>query len=191
MSTRRPYFQPIHRAARLIREGGVVAYPTEGVFGLGCMPDDVVAVARILKIKRRDPEMGLLLIAASAEQLDEWIDVEDAASRLASSAERPVTWIVPASDRVPYWITGRHSGVGVRITSHPVAAALCDAAGSAIVSTSANLAGQRPARNRWILRRRFHDLVDFIVPGRCGPAAGPSEIRVLDSDEIIRQAGQA
>lgn len=179
----------LRRAGRIVRGGGVVAYPTEGVYGLGCLPENLQGVARILRIKQRSPAMGLLLIAASADQLEEWIDVRDAADRLASSPERPVTWIVPASPRVPWWITGEHEGVGVRITGNPVAAALCRAAGSALVSTSANLAGRAPARNRWVLCRRFHKRVDCIVPGRCGPATGPSEIRVLGTGEVIRPSG--
>jgi len=180
--------EPIRRAGRILRDGGVVAYPTEGVFGLGSIPDDAEAAVRLLRIKRRDPAMGLVLIAAWAEQLDEYADLGDDAGKLTSSATRPVTWIVPARADTPYWITGDHEGVAVRITAHPIAAALCAAADSALISTSANLAGHPPARNQWVLRRRFHGLVDYIVPGHCGPAAGPSEIRVLETGDVIRAA---
>jgi L-threonylcarbamoyladenylate synthase len=183
-----PPYEPVRRAGRIVRSGGIVAYPTEGVFGLGCLPDDMAAVARILRIKRRDPDMGLLLIASCIEQLAPWVDLPCPAPALESSVDRPVTWIVPASTAVPYWIRGKQSGVGVRITAHEIAAALCDAAGSALVSTSANFSGQPATRNRYVLRRRFRDLVDCIVPGDCGPAAGPSEIRVLGSKRIVRAA---
>jgi L-threonylcarbamoyladenylate synthase len=131
---------PIHRAGRILRSGGVVAYPTEGVFGLGCIPDYADAVIRILSIKKRDPALGLVLIASDIEQLEDWVDLPKATT-LKSSPERPVTWIVPAWRNVPYWITGEHPGLAVRITTHPVAAALCEAADSALVSTSANVAG--------------------------------------------------
>lgn len=141
---------------------------------------------RILEIKDRDPAQGLILIASRVEQLEEWIDLDDAASRLTSSSEHPITWIVPAADWVPFRIRGAHTGIAVRITTHAVAAALCDAADSALVSTSANVAGQPPARNRYVLRRHFGTLVDFIVPGDCGPAAGPSEIRDLVTGKTIR-----
>lgn len=179
---------PLRVAGRILREGGVVAYPTEGVFGLGCRPDDAEAVARILDIKRRDAGEGLLLIAADTAQLEGWADLPPGAPDLRSAAEAPVTWIVPATDAVPSWIRGRHSGLGVRVTSHPVAKALCEAAGLPLVSTSANRAGQPPARNALVLRRRFGSLVDFVVPGRCGPARGPSEIRDLESGRTIRPA---
>ncbi len=180
------YSQVIEKAARILRSGGVIAYPTEGVFGLGCLPDDFEAVSRVLAIKRRDPALGLVLIATDIAQLEDWIDLPAKAPALESSIDRPVTWVVPASDEVPYWIRGEHTGLAVRITTHPVAAALCDAADSALVSTSANLHGRPPARNRFVLRRRFRALVDFIVPGECGPATGPSEIRDLSSGKVLR-----
>ena len=83
-------------------------------------------------------------------------------------------------------VRGRHAGLAVRLTTNPTAAALCDAAGSPLVSTSANLSGQAVARNEYVLRRTFADLVDYIVPGRCGPATGPSEIRDLATGTVIR-----
>ena len=178
--------QPLQRAARILRSGGVVAYPTEGVFGLGCIPEDFAAVSRILAIKERDPALGLVLIANDIEQLSDWIDLPNASSELQSSSRNPVTWIVPATDEVPYWIRGEHSGVAVRITTHPIAAALCAATDSALVSTSANTHGRPPTRNSFVLRRCFSALVDYIVPGECGAAAGPSEIRDLASGKVLR-----
>jgi len=177
---------PIQRAGRILREGGVVAYPTEGVFGLGCLPDDADSVARILAIKQRDPAKGLILIASKVAQLQAWIDLPNADTLLTSAAGPPITWVVPASSDLPFWICGEHAGVAVRITSHPVAAALCDTADSALVSTSANLSGRAPARNRHVLRRCFHDLVDCIVSGECGPMTTPSEIRELRSGTVLR-----
>ena len=178
----------LKKAGRILRGGGVIAYPTEGVFGLGCLPGSLSAVARILSMKNRDPAMGLILIAAREAQLAAWTAIDTDTTELASSATKPVTWIVPAAPDLPYWISGAHAGVAVRITSHPVAAALCDEAGSALVSTSANRSGEPPARTTYVLHRRFRDLVDCIVPGDCGPAAGPSEIRMYSSNQVIRAA---
>ncbi len=179
---------PLKRAADILRSGGVIAYPTEGVYGLGCLPEKFEAVSRILAIKDRDPALGLVLIATNVEQLDGWIDLPPGAPTMTSSNDRPVTWIVPATDEVPYWVHGENAGLAVRLTTHPVAAALCDAADSALVSTSANTHGRPPARNRFVLRRRFGALVDYIVPGECGPASGPSEIRELTSGKVLRKA---
>jgi L-threonylcarbamoyladenylate synthase len=177
---------PVRKAAHILNEGGVIAYPTEGVFGLGCLPLFEDAVHRILRIKERDPSLGLILIAASSSQLAPYAVIPADEAELAGSLEQPVTWVLPAKPATPVWIRGRHPGVAVRISAHPVAAALCDAAGSALVSTSANVAGQPPARSGIILRRRFGHLVDYIVPGDCGPAKGASEIRDYASGKVLR-----
>jgi L-threonylcarbamoyladenylate synthase len=181
---------PLKRAGRIIRSGGIAAYPTEGVYGLGCLPQAAHAVEQILLIKNRDAARGLILIASDADQLSDWvadgIDIES----LRSSPERPVTWIVPAAESVPWLVRGDNKGIAVRVTDHLVAAALCRAAGSALVSTSANISGRRPARNTYVLRRTFGALVDCIVPGRCGPAGGASEIRDLVSGKVVRPASK-
>jgi len=180
--------QSLRRATQVLHSSGVIAYPTEGVFGLGCLPDEFEAVSRVLAIKQRDPALGLVLIAADIGQLDGWVDLPADAPELTSTSARPVTWIVPATRDVPYWIRGTHEGIAIRITTHPVAGALCQAADSALVSTSANIHGRPSARNRFILRRRFGTLVDYIVPGECGPASGPSEIRKLAGGRVLRNA---
>jgi len=175
----------ISRAADVLLGGGVITCPTEGVYGLSCMPDDTQAVLRLLAIKRRDPALGLILIASRRDQLSDWIaispgDIPD------PTAEHPVTWIVKARAGVSELLRGNHAGLAVRLTSHPIAYALCDAVDSALVSTSANIAGARTAANRIVLRRRFVGRVDYIVPGDCGPATGPSEIRDLESGRTLR-----
>ena len=175
----------IARAADVLLGGGVVAYPTEGVFGLGCMPDDMAAVLRLLSIKRRDPRKGLILIAAMPDQLRDWI-ATDPADIPAPDPAQPVTWVVPAKEDVSRLVRGEHAGIAIRLTTNPVAASLCEATGSPLVSTSANLSGEPVARNRYILRRKFRERVDFIVPGDCGPASGPSEIRHLESGAVLR-----
>jgi L-threonylcarbamoyladenylate synthase len=180
---------PLQRAGRIIRSGGVVAYPTEGIYGLGCLPICDDAVRRILLIKQRDPALGLILIAADARQLSAWLADDVRIDELHSSAEKPVTWIVPASTDVPWLVCGNNEGIAVRITQHPVAAALCRASDSALVSTSANVSGHAPARNAYVLRRAFGRLVDCIVAGPCGTARGPSEIRNWQSGKIVRPAG--
>lgn len=179
---------PILKAAKILREGGVIAYPTEGIYGLGCLPDREDAVRRVLDIKQRDPSMGLVLIASRPEQLAHWAILPD--TTLASDLEHPVTWILESRRDVPELVRGRHAGIAVRLTAHPIAAALCDAAGSALVSTSANLTGRQPTRNPFVLRRRFGRLVDYVVPGRCGPARGASEIRDYASGRTIRPADE-
>ena len=176
----------IARAADVLLCGGVIVYPTEGVFGLGCLPDDPGAVRRVLSMKQRDARKGLILIAATAEQLDGWASLPPGRSIPAPDPGHPVTWVVPPGALVDPLLRGEHAGIAVRLTTNPVARALCEAVDSPIVSTSANISGRPTARNRFVLRRQFAQRVDYVVPGDCGPASGPSEIRDLASGKIIR-----
>jgi len=173
-------------AAEVLFRGGVIAYPTEGVFGLGCLPDDESAVARVLRLKERDAAKGLILIAADADQLQGWVTLPDVASLPAPDPQHPVTWIVPPGPLAGPAIRGVHAGIAVRLTTNPVARALCEAVDSPLVSTSANISGKPTARNRYVLRRQFAHRVDFIVPGDCGPASGPSEIRDIVTGKVLR-----
>lgn len=181
---------PADTAAEILRGGGVIACPTEGVFGLGCLPDELAAVRRILHIKQRDPSKGLILIAANASQLDDWIELACDSSLPDPEPDNPITWIVPAASRVTPAVRGDNDGIAVRITTNPVAQAICLAVQSPIVSTSANLSGEAVAENQAALRRQFGGLVDYIVPGDCGPSAGPSEIRILATGEVLRSRQQ-
>ena len=175
----------IARAANALLGGGVIAYPTEGVFGLGCMPDDVDAVRRLLAIKQRDPAKGLILIASNEDQLQDWID-PDCGAIPAAEPSSPITWIAPAGPRASELILGAHDGIAVRLTRSPIATAICDAVASPIVSTSANIAGKPAARSQLALRRNFAACVDYVVPGDCGSSSGPSEIRDLVTGNILR-----
>jgi L-threonylcarbamoyladenylate synthase len=174
------------KAAEVLLSGGVIAYPTEGVFGLGCLPHDTAAVQRLLAIKQRDPSKGLILLAASAAQFDGWVELPASVALPEPNPDKPITWIAPAGRMADYMIRGDNAGIAVRITTNPVALAICRAVGSPIVSTSANLSGQPVARNQFILRRQFGSLVDYVVPGSCGPSVGPSEIRDFVSGTVLR-----
>jgi len=177
----------VDRAAWAILAGGVVAYPTESVFGLGCDPLEATAVARILAIKRRSVGSGLILLAADVGQLEAYIRPAPAErERMLASWPGPVTWVVAATPAVPAWVTGGRDTVAVRVTAEPLAAALCRRAGMAIVSTSANRSGRPPARSTLQTRRRFSADVDQILPGAVGGRARPSEIRLASSGKVLR-----
>ena len=176
----------VTHAARILLSGGVIAYPTEGVYGLGCAPDDAAALEKLLAIKGREPGKGLILIGADADQLAPWIDLPEGRSLPDPDPGHPVTWIVPPATDVNPLVRGDNPGLAVRITSNPTAAAICRAAGLPITSTSANLSGHPTARNRWVLRRQFASRVDYVVPGDCGPVSGPSEIRDFLSGKVLR-----
>jgi len=175
----------IARAANALLGGGVIAYPTEGVFGLGCMPDDADALRRLLAIKQRDPAKGLILIASNEEQLQGWIAADCGAIPPADPSS-PITWIAPPGPLASELIRGINKGIAVRLTRSPIAAAICDAVSSPIVSTSANIAGKPVAQNQFVLRRNFAACVDYVVPGDCDSSSGPSEIRDLVTGSTLR-----
>ncbi len=171
-------------AARTIQKGGIVAYATEYCFGLGCDPMNRAAVLRLLRIKRRPVQKGLILIAADLEQLAPYVD--DIPSAVRATWPGPHTWLLLPRDGVPGWITGEHDRIAVRVTAHPQAAALCQTAGMAIISTSANRAGGNPTRSFRDTLRRFQGEVDYILPGRVGKALAPTPIRDAVSGALVR-----
>ncbi|MCG6976125.1 MAG: threonylcarbamoyl-AMP synthase [Acidiferrobacterales bacterium] len=178
----------LKQAARAIRAGAIVAYPTEAVFGLGCDPENLEAVWRLLALKQRPVEKGLILIAASFGQLAPYLaPVEkDIEKKVLASWPGPVTWLLPARDDVSPLLRGAHNTIAVRVTAHPVARALCQALGHPLVSTSANIANGRPARDALTVRRLFGDSIDYLVPGRVGDLKRPTEIRDARSDSVVR-----
>lgn len=177
----------LRRAARIVHAGGVLAYPTEAVYGLGCDPACDDAVARIVALKGRSSRSGFILIATSLEQLDGWIAPTPAERRrLASRTTKPVTWVVSAGELCSSLVSGGRPTVAVRVTSHPVAAALCEAVGMPLVSTSANLHGRPPARSALAVRRCFGAALDAVVPGATGGRSKPSEIRDARTGATLR-----
>ena len=141
--------QRIAEAARIIRLGGVVAYPTEAVFGLGCDPEGKAAVERLLQLKHRSADKGLILIAAEFPQLTPFIAPlsDELRKQVLATWPGPVTWVLSAAPHVPPLLRGRYSTIAVRVTAHPIATRLCQYSRMAIVSTSANIAGREPARS--------------------------------------------
>ena len=182
----------IYRHARLIRaafrSGKLLAYATESCFGLGCDPNNRPALRRLLRLKRRPWHKGLLLVADSAAQLEPYIEAPSAEqqSELAASWPGPHTWIIDARRRVPHSLTGRHRGIGVRVTAHRDAAAVSRIVRSPLVSTSANPTGRMPLRTYRACARRFGSRA-LVVPGRVGGAKRPSTIHILKTGQIIRR----
>ena len=179
----------IGRGARILRGGGVIAYPNESVYGLGCMPGNEQAVERVLRLKGRDRSLGLILIAGEWEQFDGWAAKLSTAPDFGELRESEgITWVVPASSDTPEWITGGRDTVAVRRSMHPLAAALSLALDSPLVSTSCNPHGRPPARTEAQARSYFEAEVDWVLPGDCGPLEGPSEIRDAATGAVLRPA---
>ncbi|WEN15747.1 Sua5/YciO/YrdC/YwlC family protein [Rhodanobacter sp. AS-Z3] len=177
-------------AALILQDGGVLAYPTEAVFGLGCNPHDRVAFERLFALKQRPATQGVLLIAADFGQVERYIDlagVPDAVlQQVRASWPGPHTWIFPRSAVVPDWVAGLHAGIALRVTAHEPAAALCRAFGGALVSTSANPHGQPSARAAQVVEDYFGNALDGLLDAPLGGQLSPTVIRDALSGTIIR-----
>ena len=178
------YAGNLQHAAHILKQGGIVAYATEYCFGLGCDPCNRNAVLRLLRLKQRPMKKGLIVLAADREQLVSYI--KDIPAPVSASWPGPYTWLLIPQPGIPKWITGRHAKIAVRITAHAQARALCQTAGIAIVSTSANRAGEIPARTDREVARRFGRHVDYILRGCVGTAHAPTPIRDAATGKLMR-----
>ncbi|WP_425507237.1 Sua5/YciO/YrdC/YwlC family protein [Thermomonas carbonis] len=180
----------LETAIAALRNRGVIAYPTEGVWGLGCDPRDEAATLRLLALKQREVGKGLILIAASEAQLAPFVAMDalapDQRDAVRASWPGPNTWIVPASADAPAWITGDHDGIAVRVSAHPIVVALCDGFGGAVVSTSANIATLPSPRARSELDPRIVSGVDQIAPGETGGLLQATPIRDARDGRSLR-----
>lgn len=181
------------QAVEVLHQGGVIAYPTEAVYGLGCDPENLSAVKNILKLKKREKEKGLILVAANFEQLKPYIiplekHIEDKLITSWCDSCSPITWLVPAKSEVSDYLKGKFDSLAIRVSNHPLVKELCDTFASAIVSTSANISKQEAARTSEQVKEIFSDRVDFVLEGETNIHAQPSEIRDALTDKIIRTA---
>lgn len=179
---------PIRRIAAHLARGGLIAYPTESCYGLGCDPHNRRAVAKLLKLKQRPQHKGLILIASEYAQLSPYLQPRSPAEQatLKDGGAQAITYLMPVKPACPRWLLGAHDTLAVRITAHRVAAALCKALNMALVSTSANRSGARPARTFADCSRRFGRKA-LVLPGRVGQRKKPSTIRAWADGRIVRE----
>ncbi len=189
--------QPTHddpRALRaFLRRGGLIAYATQAVFGLGCDPRSPRGLRRLLALKRRPAHKGLIVIADRQERLARFHQPLTPSQQLRAQSRWPGahTWLMPAAARVPVALRGRHRRAGqvpriaLRVDAHPDAVALCRRLKMALVSTSANRAGQRPLKSARACQRQFGGRVR-VLPGRVKAHCRPSTVADLLSDQVLR-----
>lgn len=183
-----PDKQALDVAARIIAQGGLVVYPTEAVFGIGCDPRNTHAIERLLTLKQRPTSKGLILIAADTSQLQSWVGELPAANwnRIMATWPGPVTWIMPPGPLATPALLGQNHGIAVRVTNHPLAGALCRTFGGPLVSTSANTHGEQPERDIDRIRAQFGTQIDYYLRGPLGGRDRPSEIRDALSNAVLR-----
>ena len=178
----------ISHAAHILKQGGLIAYPTEAVFGLGCLPDKTETIKKLLQLKLRPTEKGLILLAADLSQLEPYINPleNDVLEKIQSSWPGPTTWIVPTSSRTSSLIRGKFQSIAIRISAHPIVRELCQQCHSPIISTSANITGKNMSYSALDVRLTFNDQLDYILNAPLGDSDKPTVIKDALSDQIIR-----
>lgn len=180
----------IQQAVQALTSGGIIAYPTEAVWGLGVDPNNSCALRDLLALKHRSWRKGLILLASDIEQVEPWLALLSPEQRqhVEQSWPGPITWLLPNHKLASSWVTGDFQSVAIRVTNHPVASALCRAFGGPIISTSANRSGCLPVKHAWALGRDFRRKLSVVVPGRCGKKRQPTEIRNVVTNQVIRKS---
>lgn len=172
--------EQVRQGVAVLRQGGVVAFPTDTLYGLGVNIYDGKAVERVFEIKGRPYGMPLPVLLASSDDLEQVVsEVPEAARRLMEHFwPGPLTLVLPKAEAVPELITARGWKVGVRVPDHPVPRALARGLGAPVTGTSANRSGGAPTRTAVQVRQQLGDLVDLVI--EAGPPPAGRESTVLD-----------
>ncbi len=180
--------QKINEAIKHLKNGDVIAYPTEAVFGLGCDPRNNDAINKLRKIKNRGDNKGFIVIACKFEQVKPFVGEIDSTilEKCLASWPGPITWLLPAKKAAIHKITGDNDTIAVRITNHPVARLLCEKFNGAIISTSANLKDQPPIKTYDEVERIFGDKIDYVLKAEVGTLDKPTQIWNAITGERIR-----
>lgn len=177
-------------ASSYIRNGDVIAYPTEAVFGIGCLPNCDSALKKVIEIKKRNVNKGMILISHNSELFRKYVNFDEISNDdwlyMNKFWPGPYTFILPAKPELSFYIRGNHPTVAVRVTSHPLVKKLCEMGNEPLISTSANLSSEEPCRTYEETVRRMGNFVDYVV---CGTTLGydkPSTIVDLKTKKILR-----
>ena len=167
-------------------EGGqCIAFPTEGVWGLGCDPKNEEAVSNLRRLKKRDLKKGLVLVASHLSQLNEFVDIVKHKDKMMTKWPGHHTWIVDLKEKNKFNFLGFNGFIAVRLSAHKTIRELCSSFNGAIVSTSANYEGNKPASTEQEVRKLFPNVV--IIKGDLGGHNKPSSLQYLDSEEWVRR----
>lgn len=182
-------FLRIRKAVKVLQQGGIIAYPTEAVYGFGCDPFNQDAVEKIREIKGRSSQKSFILIISDWCQVEALIQPvsKDIMQKMMASWPGPVTWVLPAKENAPSWICSENNTIALRFSAHPLANALCKKFARPLVSTSANRSNQAPYRHYTTVCREFDQQIDYIVKGKVGNLTRPTEIRDAITGEVIRK----
>ncbi len=173
----------VNKAISLLNSGEVIAYPTEGVWGLGCDPNNEDALKKLISLKKRDPQKGLILVGSDILHFSEFVNLEKYGKKMMEKWPGPHTWIVPSMLISPL-ITGESTSVALRLSDHQTVKEITETFGGAITSSSANIEGKEPAKAKEEVEEAFKET--FIVDGELGNLDSATPIQDLISGNWIR-----
>lgn len=180
----------INQAAQVFQNGGVIAYPTEAVFGLGCDPDNNSAIEKLLKLKQRSADKGLILLAGEYSQLKPYIDelkiTEQQKTNILSRWPGAITQVLPCNPNISALLCGVFSTIAVRVTKHPDVIALCNKTGKPIISTSANLSGSLAVNTWQDVLKQFPTQLDYLIKSDTLGHNNPSTIINGITSQVLR-----
>ncbi|MFC1958780.1 L-threonylcarbamoyladenylate synthase [Chloroflexota bacterium] len=184
--------EQIERGISILRQGGIVAYPTDTVYGLGACISLPQAVERIYKVKERSRNMSLPLLLADVSQITKVAEVVPPIGWLLIHSFLPgaLTLVLPKSSLIPDIITAGGTTVAIRIPSHPVPIALVEGLGAPIVGTSANLSGRPSSLTAEEVYSQLGDKVDLVIEGgRCPGGKESTIVDITGENPVILREG--
>lgn len=176
----------IRHAAHIINHGGIIAYPTETVYGLGCDIYNPDAIEKINIIKQRPLNKQFIILVGEIAQIRSLIEINDKEKSIIENTTEPTSWVIKASPLAPEWLTDDRNMLTIRISQNSLVKKLCHILGHGIISTSANISGKKPARTSLDLHNAFHDKVDKILVSNQKTFNKPSKIIRLCDNYVIR-----
>lgn len=157
----------IKKAIEVMRKGGIILYPTDTVWGIGCDATNAEAVAKVYALKRRDDSKALICLVDSDNRLQRYVrNVPDVAWQLIEAVEKPTTLILDGAVNLAPNLIAEDGSIGIRITKEPFSHELCYRFQKAIVSTSANVSGEPAAQNYRDISQEILDGVDYVCGSR-------------------------
>lgn len=172
-----------------IKNGGLIAYPTESCYGIGCDPFNRIAIDRVIQIKGRKRSKGLIVIAGSQKQLKDLLSKEALSDSINDKFDDywpgPYSLILPVSNKVPNNLTGKHAKIAVRVTRHKLVQQLSQHLNLPLVSTSANRSGFKSIRTYRECKRQFGKKL-MVLPGITNFSKKPSTIIDWETKKVLR-----
>ena len=166
--------EDIKKACQVMKEGGVILYPTDTVWGIGCDATNEDAVRRVYEIKQRQDSKAMLVLVDSSVKVDFYVrDVPDVAWDLIDLADKPLTVIYSGARNLAANLLAEDGSVGIRVTGEEFSKRLCQQFRKAVVSTSANISGQPSPKNFGEISEEIKSAVDYIVGYRQEETSNP------------------